>query len=242
MSGTFHHEALFRGGQPLGRLAEVPLTLCGAGALGSHLADNLARQGCGRLRVIDHDRVEERNVGTQLYGESEVGLRKVEALRHRLFRAVGVEVEAVPRELTARNARGLLAGSGLVIDAFDNAPSRRAVRERCRADGLPCLHVGLADGYAEVVWDDDYRLPEPEGLEPEPDSGAADACAPPLARNLVLLAVAVASEAVVRYLLEGTRGDWSITLEDLAIRPLEPHHADRPRAAEPEALVLCRNG
>src|SRR5262249_9632349 len=105
MPDKFHHERISRGPQALARLASVPLTLCGAGARGSLLADNLARQGFRQWRVIDCDRVEEHNVGTQLYGEAEIGAWKVEALRSRLFRAVGVEIEAIPKELTARNAR-----------------------------------------------------------------------------------------------------------------------------------------
>ena len=94
MPGKFHHERLYRGPEALARLAATRLTLCGAGALGSHLADNLARQGFTRLRVIDRDRVEGHNVGTQLYGEAEVGAWKVEALRNRLFRS-GVRVVTV---------------------------------------------------------------------------------------------------------------------------------------------------
>lgn len=77
MPGKFHHERLYRGSKALPRLAATRLVLCGAGALGSHLADNLARQGLGLWRVIDRERVEEHNVGTQLYGESEVGAWKV---------------------------------------------------------------------------------------------------------------------------------------------------------------------
>ena len=56
MAGKFHHEAIYRGEGRLAQLAAVPLTLCGAGALGSQLADNLARQGFAQLRVIDRDR------------------------------------------------------------------------------------------------------------------------------------------------------------------------------------------
>ena len=84
MASTFHHEALYRGAAALGKLAEVRVTLCGAGGLGSHLADNLARQGFQHLRVIDRDRVEEHNVSTQLYGTSDIGAWKVEVLRQRL--------------------------------------------------------------------------------------------------------------------------------------------------------------
>src|SRR5919206_615953 len=100
MASKFHHEQLYRGADSLDKLAATRLTLCGAGALGSHLADNLMRQGFASLRVIDRDRVEEHNVSTQLYGESDVGGWKVEVLRQRLFRATGVEIEAHRKELT----------------------------------------------------------------------------------------------------------------------------------------------
>src|SRR5439155_19190132 len=139
------------------------LTLCGAGALGSHLADNLARQGFRQLRVIDRDRVEEHNVGTQLYGESDVGAWKVEVLRQRLFRAAGVEVEAVRKELDDRTAKGLLRDGGLVVDTFDKSASRRLVQEHCRALKLTCLHVGWFADYAEVIWDERYRVPQDVG-------------------------------------------------------------------------------
>jgi molybdopterin/thiamine biosynthesis adenylyltransferase len=212
MAGKFHHEELYRGADQVARLAAVPVTVCGAGALGSLLADNLARQGVRQLAVIDRDRVEEHNVGTQLYGESEVGTWKVDALRQRLFRAVGVEIEAVPKELTERNARSLLKGSGLVIDTFDNSASRQLVQEHCRAAPLPCLHVGLNADYAEVIWDEEYRVPQ---------DVAGDVCDYPLARNLILLAVAVASEVVLRFVMDGVRESWSLTLRDFTIRPLE---------------------
>jgi molybdopterin-synthase adenylyltransferase len=212
MPDLLHHERIYRGADLLARLESTSVTLCGTGALGSHLADNLARQGIRRWKVIDRGRVEEHNAGTQLYGQSEVGAWKVEALRTRLFRAVGVEIEAVAKELTDRNAKGLLKGSGIVIDAFDNSSARRLVQEHCREAGLPCLHVGLNADYAEVIWDPDYRVPNDVG---------GDVCDYPLARNLVLLAVAVASEALLRYVRDGSRGGWSITLRDFSIRPLE---------------------
>jgi molybdopterin/thiamine biosynthesis adenylyltransferase len=212
MPGKFHHEQIYRGPDALALLAATRITLCGAGALGSHLADNLVRQGFGPLRVIDRDRVEEHNVSTQLYGESEVGAWKVEALRNRLFRAASVEVEAVNKELTEQNARSLLKDAGLVIDTFDNSTSRRLVQKTCRTLELPCLHVGLFVDYAEVIWDGSYHVPA---------DVAGDVCDYPLARNLVLLAVAVASETLVRFILDRERGNWSLTLRDFTVRPLE---------------------
>jgi molybdopterin/thiamine biosynthesis adenylyltransferase len=212
MADKLLHERIYRGADQIARLGSVPIALCGAGALGSMLADNLAHQGFAQWKVIDRDRVEEHNVGTQLYGESDVGAWKVEVLRNRLFRAVGVEIEAVVKELTERNAPSLLKGSGLIIDTFDNSAARRIVQDRSRAMAVPCLHVGLFADYAEVIWDEGYRVPR---------DAEGDVCEYPLARNLVLLAVAVASEALIRFVLDGSRGDRSITLRDLAIRPLE---------------------
>jgi molybdopterin/thiamine biosynthesis adenylyltransferase len=212
MPGKFHHEALYRGPDALAKLAALPITLCGAGALGSHLADNLVRQGVARLTVIDRDRIEEHNVGTQLYGQAEIGGWKVEVLRQRLFRAAGVEMEAHRTELAARNARTLLKESGLVIDTFDNSASRQLVQVACRELGLPCLHIGLSADYCEAIWDERYRVPR---------DVAGDVCDYPLARNLILLAVAIGSEAAVRFAIAGERPSWTATLGDFAVRPFE---------------------
>src|SRR5205809_1107221 len=125
MAGKLHHEELYRGADKLAKLQSVSLVLCGAGALGSNLADNLTRQGFKTLRVIDHDRIEEHNVSTQIYGESEIGTWKVECLRNRIFRSVGVEIDAVRKELTAQNAKTLLKDAALIVDTFDNSASRK---------------------------------------------------------------------------------------------------------------------
>jgi molybdopterin/thiamine biosynthesis adenylyltransferase len=212
MAGKFLHEEIYRGGDALAKLRVPQVTICGAGAIGSHLADNLARQGFARLRVIDRDRVEEHNVNTQLYGASDVGAWKVEVLRNRLFRAVDVELDAVAKELSERTVGSLLKGSNLVVDTFDNSASRELVQQFCRKEGFDCLHVGLYADYCEVVWDEVYRVPR---------DVAGDVCEYPLARNLVLLSVAIASETIVRFILGGERRSRSATLTDFAVHDLE---------------------
>jgi molybdopterin/thiamine biosynthesis adenylyltransferase len=211
-AGKFHHEELYRGADALAKMSALRVVLCGAGAVGSNLADNLVRQGLVHLRAIDHDRVEEHNVSTQLYGESEVGSWKVEALRNRLFRAAGVEVEAARKELTAENAKQLLKSCDLVIDAFDNSRSRQLVQDHCRAAQVACLHVGLHADYCEVIWDEQYRVPR---------DVAGDVCDYPLARNLVLLSVVIASEAVMSFASGGVKESRTATLKDLSVLPFD---------------------
>jgi molybdopterin-synthase adenylyltransferase len=210
---TFLHEQLYRGEDLLRRLASTRITICGAGALGSNLADTLARQGALKLRAIDHDRVEEHNIGTQLYTQSDVGAWKAEALRKQLFRATGIEIDAVRKELTEANARALLKESDLIIDCFDNSSARTLVQDFSRAHTIPTLHIGLHTDYCEVIWDELYRIPS---------DVAGDVCEYPLARNIVQLAVVIASETIMRFLECGERISRSATLRDMAVRLVEP--------------------
>src|SRR5436305_1313655 len=145
----------------LAAFADRPITLCGAGALGGNLAETLARMGFARLKVIDRDRIEMRNLSTQPYGRGEVGAPKARALATMLYRAVQAKVEPVAVELTAENAFRLLAGSALVVDLFDNAAARAAVSAAARALGVACLHVGFSpDGlYGSGAWEPAYQVP-----------------------------------------------------------------------------------
>lgn len=203
----FHHERLHRSGEVMRRVGEQSVTVCGAGALGANITEGLARSGFGRLRVIDRDRVEERNLSTQPFHRADVGAHKARILANSLYRAVGVNVDARALELTGDNARKLL--DGLVVDAFDNSASRRAVKIACEQANLACLHAGLAEGYAEVIWNESYRVPS---------ASQDDVCDYPLARNLVTLAVAVACEVITQYVATGRRESYTITLGDFAVR------------------------
>jgi molybdopterin/thiamine biosynthesis adenylyltransferase len=211
MKYTFH-ESLYRDDQTMQRLADTSIVICGAGALGSNLAESLARCGAKTIKVIDRDRIEEVNLSTQPYELEEVGAKKAESLSRMLYRAVGTDVEAVSKELTASNVAKLVRGADLVVDCFDNSVSRRVLTEHCAQKEIACLHVGLADGFAEVIWNEHYRVPS---------DAQDDICDYPLARNLVTLAVATACEAVLKYLSEDARTNWSITLRDLSISQLD---------------------
>jgi molybdopterin-synthase adenylyltransferase len=203
------HEALYRGDEALARLTSARIVLCGAGALGSHLAEHLLRQGVRLLTVVDFDRVEQHNLGTQSYEVGDIGAFKVDALRARCYRATGVEIAVVGQPLTERNAAKLLRHADLVLDTFDTSASRRLVTESCATLGRPCLHLGMNTDYGEAHWNEGYRIPA--------DVVAPDVCAYPLARNLVLLVVALGAEVVLRFLLAGLRENYSITLRDLTI-------------------------
>jgi molybdopterin/thiamine biosynthesis adenylyltransferase len=179
--------------------------------LGANLTENLARAGFGKLKVIDRDRIEERNLSTQPYYRSDVGAFKSKILANNLYRAIGAKVEAETRELIVTNAAQLLKGSGLIVDVFDNSTSRQVVKDYGDRTKTPCLHTGLSADYAEVIWNEVYRVPSDVN---------DDVCDYPLTRNLVMLTVAVACEAIVSFVVTGEQRHFTITLKDLSIQSL----------------------
>lgn len=205
---NFQHEQTYRGKEAMSKVASLPVVICGAGALGSNLAVNLTRSGFRKLRVIDRDRVEQQNIGTQVYSLEDVGGLKAEILRNLIYREVGEDVDARAEELVERNIAKLLKESTLIIDAFDNSASRKLVYDHCRNRSLDCLHLGVNDGYGEIRWNESYIVPNDVGV---------DVCDYPLARNLILLVVAIASEAIVNFVLNKEKRNLSVTLADLQI-------------------------
>lgn len=207
----FFHEQLYRTDTVMALLKNYPVTICGVGALGGNLTENLARAGFGRLKAIDRDRIEERNLSTQPYYRSDIGAFKAKILANNLYRAIGTKVEAQTKELSAANAAQLLKDSQLIVDVFDNSTSRQVVKDYADQTGIPCLHAGLSADYAEVIWNEVYRVPSDVN---------DDVCDYPLARNLVMLTVAVACEAIVSFIATGSQRNFTITLKDLTVQSL----------------------
>ncbi len=209
MTDRLHHERLARSESSLAKLRDLPITVCGAGALGANLAESLARIGCQKLKVVDRDRVEEQNLSTQPYQRGDVGAPKATLLANNLYRAVGAEVEGVVKELVEGTVKKLLKGSQLVLDCFDNSLARAVVTQFCQDQQLDCLHVGLASDYAEVIWNEHYRVPS---------AAQDDVCDYPLTRNLVMMTVAVACEVVVAYAADGRKNNFTLTSGDFALK------------------------
>lgn len=211
MTSFFQHEQRYR---DLSSVADKLITICGAGSLGANLAETLARMGMCRLRVIDRDTIEPHNLATQPWQSQDVGAPKTRVLANMLYRAVGARVDAQQVELTHANAAKLLKESAMVVDAFDNIPSRREVAAMTAARHISCLHVALGGtgDYGCGLWDDAYTLPaQPTGT---------DSCDYPLTRPLALLVAAAGAEAVIGFLVARQRQGFEVTLRDLTMTAL----------------------
>ncbi|HEX9069555.1 MAG TPA: ThiF family adenylyltransferase [Ktedonobacterales bacterium] len=129
------------------RLGAGRALIVGCGALGTVLANNLARAGVGFLRVVDRDYVEGNNLQRQiLFDESDAlrGLPKAIAARERLT-AVNhfITVDARVTDLTVDNVDELLDGIDVVLDGTDNFETRYLLNDVCVKAGIPWVYSGV---------------------------------------------------------------------------------------------------
>ena len=103
-----------------------PITVIGAGAIGSAAVVSLAKMGCSSISVWDDDRLEEMNVPNQLCKPALVGQLKVDALTELVFELTGVKVEGIPRRYGGQSLKGV------VIMSVDTMTSRQVAWKRVR--------------------------------------------------------------------------------------------------------------
>ena len=195
---TLLHEGLLR---DIGKLKGKTITLAGCGALGSWTARFLARIGVRVVRLIDSDKIEEHNLGTQGFPQMYLGTTKVHALSTFLYQFFKTRAEKHEVRLIAQNAYQLLKNSDLVICTFDNKKSRQIVKDTCLENDIPCVFAGIHGEhfYAQVEWAENFRIPN------DPAHYEIDPCNYPLSLSLVLYTCSILLEIVIRHVINGER-------------------------------------
>ncbi len=144
----YHRQMLLAGFGEAGqrRLRESTVLVLGCGALGSVVADMLARAGVGHLVIADRDFVELTNLQRQvLFDESDVAdaLPKAEAAKRKLAKINSqVTVTAVVDDINASNIAQLAAGADLLVDGLDNFETRYLANDCAVHHGLPYVYGG----------------------------------------------------------------------------------------------------
>ncbi|MFG0329018.1 MAG: ThiF family adenylyltransferase [Phycisphaerales bacterium] len=128
------------------RLGGSHALLVGCGALGTVIADGLARAGVGRLTLVDRDLVERTNLQRQiLFDESDVRdeLPKAEAARRKLARINSeIEVRAIVDDFRHSNAEVLAADADVLLDGLDNFETRFLLNDLSVKLGIPYVYGG----------------------------------------------------------------------------------------------------
>lgn len=132
-------------------LARSCVLVVGMGALGTGIAETLARCGVGRLILVDRDYVEWSNLQRQqLYTEEDARVRtpKAVAARTRLM-AVNSEIviEAHVLDVRAEELESLLPGVDLIMDGTDNFDTRLIINDLAQKHGIPWIYGACVGSY-----------------------------------------------------------------------------------------------
>jgi molybdopterin/thiamine biosynthesis adenylyltransferase len=136
-------------------LLKSRVTLCGCGALGTVLANHLARAGVGSIRIVDRDFIETHNLQRQvLFDEEDVAsnLPKAEAAARKI-RAINstIHVEAVVTDIDHTNIVGLVGDSDLILDGTDNFETRYLINDAAVKLGKPWIFGGVIGSEGQTM-------------------------------------------------------------------------------------------
>ncbi len=137
------------------RLLQSTALICGCGALGSVLANTLARAGVGRLRLVDRDFLETNNLQRQvLYTEEDVasGLPKAIAAKNHLQRINSqIAIEAVVADVDSSNIAALAKDADILLDGTDNFETRFLLNDAALKFNVPWVYGGCLGAEGQTM-------------------------------------------------------------------------------------------
>lgn len=140
--------AIFSPGE-IKSLEDKHVFVAGCGGLGGSVIELLVRSGIGHLSLADMDRFEDTNMNRQILCTVDtLGKSKAETARLRALQInPSIDVRPYNYEINENNARNLISGCDLVIDALDSISARLVLEDACAAEGIHLVH-GAVKGWA----------------------------------------------------------------------------------------------
>ena len=127
----------------------------GCGALGSVIANTLARAGVGKSRLVDRDFLELNNLQRQvLYDEEDVaeGLPKAIVAQNKLRRINSqIEIEAHVADVEHTNILKLCEGVDCIVDGTDNFETRFLINDAALKLRLPWVYGGCIGAEGQTL-------------------------------------------------------------------------------------------
>lgn len=140
-------------------LKQANFCVIGIGGVGSWVAEALARNGVGKITLIDLDDICTTNVNRQIHAlTATIGMSKVEVMCERILQInPECSVNVIEDFVTVENLGTLLNGSpsdqpdssqpfDFVIDAIDSVDIKTRIIAFCRGRKLPIITIGGAGG------------------------------------------------------------------------------------------------
>lgn len=128
------------------KLLRSTALVLGCGALGTVVADMLARAGVGHLIIVDRDFIEMTNLQRQvLFDEQDVAdaIPKAVAAERKIARINSqVTVTAIVDDVNYTNIERYASGADIIIDGLDNFETRYLANDCAVKHGIPYVYGG----------------------------------------------------------------------------------------------------
>lgn len=157
------------------------VVIIGCGALGTVIANNLARSGVGYIRIIDRDYIELSNLQRQiLFDEEDLqnNLPKATAAARKLRKINSdIEIEEIIADVNPRNIEKLCQGMDLIMDATDNFNTRFLINDVSIKLGIPWIYGGAVSSMGMIHTIIPGETPCFRCIMPKiPPAGTVDTC------------------------------------------------------------------
>jgi adenylyltransferase/sulfurtransferase len=142
------------------KLAKSHIVIIGCGALGTTIANNLARSGIGHIRVVDRDIVELNNLQRQnLFDESDIGSPKALVAAEKLRKINSeIKIDHIVDDVNFENIERVIKNMNIVLDGTDNMLVRFLINDACvkhdipKAGSLPtCDTIGVLNTIPGII-------------------------------------------------------------------------------------------
>lgn len=135
------------------RLKKTKVLVAGCGGLGGYVVEMLARLGIGWITVVDDEAFEETNLNRQLFSTvNNLGKKKALVAKERILEVnPDVVVNPILTRIEEKNAKEVVAGHEVVVDALDSIPHRILLESVCEELKIPLIHGAVAGWYGQVT-------------------------------------------------------------------------------------------
>ena len=135
---------------------QLHVVVVGVGGVGSWAAEALARNGVGRITLIDHDNISLSNINRQIHSlDNTLERSKVEVMKERIkLINASCQVVTVNEMLHEDNCQQLLNSQTIqhadyVIDAIDSVKQKAALLAYCKRHKISVITTGGAGGLSD---------------------------------------------------------------------------------------------
>jgi molybdopterin/thiamine biosynthesis adenylyltransferase/rhodanese-related sulfurtransferase len=224
------------------RIGNAKVLCIGAGGLGSPALMYLAAAGVGTIGIVDFDLVDETNLHRQiLYGQSDIGKKKVEVARTKIQESNPlVTINIYPVRIDTTNVLEIMSHYDIIIDATDNFATRYLINDAAVLLNKPYVwgSVNRFDGQAAIFWSSlgpCYRC-----LHPTPPApGTVQNCAE--AGVLGVLCASIASMQV-NEVMKAITGIGELQIGKLMIyEALEAEYSKIEIHKNPQCVICSKN-